>query len=248
MRLLGHEVHTLTGAYAVDAIAGRERERFEHHLQRCQPCEREVRGLQETATRLATAVALAPPEHLKEQVLAAVARTRQLSPAADSRHLPRPMPAAGLLRRVALPMAAACLIVAVVLGVLLGISRSQLGVATARQRAIAAVLAAPDARLIREPVSVGGMATVVASASQHRFVFASSGLPVLASGRVYELWVMGPGNRAVRVGLLARLADGKTVPVLAGGLGLGDRVGVTVEPAGGTSRPTTSPIVVLSPA
>ena len=241
-------MHTLTGAYAADAIDGRERERFEHHLQRCQPCEHEVQGLQETATRLAAAVTLAPPEQMKEQVLAAVARTRQLPPAADSHHLPRPAAAPGLLRRVAVPAAAACLIIAVVLGVLLGISRSQLGAETARQRALAAVLAAPDARLVREPTSVGGVATVVVSASQRRFVFASSGLPVLASGRVYELWVMGPGNRAVRVGLLARLATGKTVPVLASGLGHGDRVGVTVEPAGGTSRPTTSPIVVLSPS
>ena len=34
--------------------------------------------------------------------------------------------------------------------------------------------------------------------------------------------------------------------MLAAGLVTGDSVGVTVEPAGGTSRPTTSPIVVMS--
>jgi hypothetical protein len=34
--------------------------------------------------------------------------------------------------------------------------------------------------------------------------------------------------------------------VLASGLTVGDKVGVTVEPAGGSSSPTTTPIVVLT--
>jgi hypothetical protein len=34
--------------------------------------------------------------------------------------------------------------------------------------------------------------------------------------------------------------------VLASGLETGDSVGVTVEPAGGTTAPTTTPIVVLA--
>jgi anti-sigma-K factor RskA len=36
------------------------------------------------------------------------------------------------------------------------------------------------------------------------------------------------------------------VPVLASGVAADDKVGVTVEPAGGTSSPTTTPIVVLT--
>ena len=50
---------------------------------------------------------------------------------------------------------------------------------------------------------------------------------------------------ATSAGLLTRLADGTTVPVLASGLAAGDRIGVTVEPAGGTSKPTTSPVVLV---
>ncbi len=70
MKLLRHDLHTLTGAYALDAIDGTERERFEHHLNRCQSCGQEVRGLQETATRLALAVARVPPPGFKAAVLA----------------------------------------------------------------------------------------------------------------------------------------------------------------------------------
>jgi hypothetical protein len=34
--------------------------------------------------------------------------------------------------------------------------------------------------------------------------------------------------------------------VLASGLVAGDKVGVTVEPAGGTRQPTTAPILLMS--
>jgi anti-sigma-K factor RskA len=243
VNLLRHDLHTLTGVYALDAIDGPERERFEHHLVRCQPCGHEVRGLQETATRLALAVAIPAPEPMKAKVLASVARTRQLAPVPDA----RPLPAAplGWTRRLAIPVAAACLAVAIVLAVLLGVTRHQLSVAQSQQRAIAAVLNTPGARLVSEPTSVGGTATVVVAARLHRLIFTSNGLPALASTKVYQLWVMGPNGSATSAGLLAQLADGKTAPELASGLAPGDRVGVTVEPAGGTTKPTTTPIVVI---
>jgi len=244
--LLRHDLHTLTGAYALDAIDGSERERFEHHLMRCQPCEHEVRGLQETATRLGQAVAARPPEQMKARVLAAVARTRQLPPVPDVRPLPAPAPRSTW--RLALPLAATCMAIAIVLGVLLGISRHQLSTETAQQRAIAAVLTAPDARLVSEPTSLGGVASILVAAKLHEFIFTSNGLPSLADARVYQLWVIGPGGTATSAGLLARMASGQTAPVLATGLAPGDRVGVTVEPAGGTTKPTTTPIVVITPA
>jgi anti-sigma-K factor RskA len=246
VKLLRHDLHTLTGAYALDAIDGSERERFEHHLVRCQPCEYEVRGLQDTATRLGQAVAARPPELMKARVLAAVATTRQLAPVPDVRPLPASAP--GWSRRLGVPLAAACLVIAIVLGVLLGISRHQLSTETAQQRAIAAVLAAPGASLVREPTSLGGEATIVVAAKLHKFIFTSNGLPALANARVYQLWVMGPGGSATSAGLLSLTPNGQTAPVLAAGLAAGDKVGVTVEPAGGTAKPTTTPIVVISPA
>ena len=219
MKLLGHDLHTLTGVYALDAIDGSERERFEHHLQRCPSCGNEVRGLQETATRLAVAVAVAPPEQMKSRVLASVARTRQLPPPLAESHLrPLPSPSARWTRRVTIPLAAASIAAAVVLGVLLEISQQQIGTATAQQREIAAVLTTPASRIVREPTSLGGEATLVVAAKLHKFIFTTSGLPALADSRVYELWVMGPNGTATRVGLLASITGGKTAPVLADGL------------------------------
>jgi anti-sigma-K factor RskA len=62
---------------------------------------------------------------------------------------------------------------------------------------------------------------------------------------VYELWLLGPST-ARPAGLLPQPSDGKTSPVLASGLEADDKVGVTVEPAGGTSSPTTTPILAMT--
>ena len=116
MRLLRHDLHTLTGAYALNAVDATERDRFEHHLRRCKPCGNEVRGLAETATALAMAVATAPPPQLKQRVLTAAAATRQMPPAADHHRL-RPARHSPWIPRLATAVAAVSLAVAVALGV-----------------------------------------------------------------------------------------------------------------------------------
>ena len=73
-----HELHLLTGSYALDALTDDERAEFEKHLDRCPSCAEEVRGLRETAARLAMATAVTPPPGMRQEVLAAAALTRQL--------------------------------------------------------------------------------------------------------------------------------------------------------------------------
>jgi anti-sigma-K factor RskA len=79
---------------------------------------------------------------------------------------------------------------------------------------------------------------------QHELVVVTKGLPVLRRSQVYELWIIGP-TRVRPAGLLPAAAAGHTGPVLASGLGRGDKLAMTIEPAGGTSRPTTTPVVAL---
>jgi anti-sigma-K factor RskA len=249
-----HDLHTLTGAYALDAVVGAERDLFEHHLDRCRPCGNEVRGLAETATELAMAAAMPPPPRVKERVLAAVTVTRQLPPAVErprgaARWMPRRTGHPDLRKswtpRLAAAMAVASLVVAVVLGAIGLRAQHELDSVRAQNQAIAAVLAAPDARIMTQATTDGGTATVVVSRVEGKLVFTTAGLPQLPSSKVYELWLMGP-PQIRRAGLLPVPESGRTAPVLASGLAAGDRVGVTVEPAGGTSQPTTSPIVVMS--
>jgi anti-sigma-K factor RskA len=245
VRFPRHDLHTLTGAYALDAVDGAQRDRFEHHLRRCRPCGHEVRSLAETATALAMAAAMPPPPQLKQHVLAGAAMTRQTGPAADQRR-PRPARRPAWAPRLAAVVAAACLAVAVALGAADLFTQHQLDSVRAQNQAIAAVLAAPDAQIATRATTVGGTATVVVSRAEQKIVFTTAGLPVLPAAKVYELWLMGP-TQVRPAGLLPSPGAGKTAPLLASGLLPGDKIGVTVEPAGGTSRPTTTPILLMSP-
>ena len=236
-----HDLHGLTGAYALDALTGLELDQFEHHLHRCPPCENEVRGFRETATRLALAVAASPPPELRERVLTLASLTRQLPP--EVREVP---PARSpWLPRMTAAVAAAAVAAAVALGVVQSSTQQRLDQAQAESRSVAAVLAAPDAHLAVHRTTAGGVATVVASPSRHAMIISTAGLPALSGGKVYELWFVS-GGTARRAGLLPAPASGRTAPLLASGLAAGDAVALTVEPAGGTSQPTTKPIVVVA--
>ena len=247
-------LHALAGAYALDALDEAEQKRFARHLRRCASCAEEVRGFREVATALAFAAATEPPPELQPRVMAAVGRTRQLPPEAFPRWqfrgwLPR-IRTSGWLPRLATATAAIAVAAVVVLGIALSGTRQQLNSARAQGQAIAAVLAAPDVAAVTGPVSTGGVTTVLLSPGRRELVVSTSGLAVLPAGKVYELWLIGPyatQQAAVRrAGLLPPAAAGLTAPVLASGLVAGDKLGMTVEPAGGTNQPTTTPILLLS--
>ena len=71
MRFLRHDLHSLAGPYALDALeAGSERDRFTRHLSRCQSCASEVRGFREVATAMAFATAAEPPATERPETVA----------------------------------------------------------------------------------------------------------------------------------------------------------------------------------
>ncbi|MFD7513162.1 zf-HC2 domain-containing protein, partial [Streptomyces sp. NPDC059853] len=104
------DVHTLSGAYALDALPAPEREEFERHLERCEPCAREVRELAATAARLAGAVALTPPPGMRDRVMRRIATVRQDPPPGASGGLRR------RTRRMLPGLALAATLAAAVLG------------------------------------------------------------------------------------------------------------------------------------
>jgi anti-sigma-K factor RskA len=240
-----HDLHMLTGSYALDALPDDERADFEKHLASCPACADEVRGLRETAARLAMATAVAPPPEMRARVLAAVPRTRQLPPPARTR-----LARTGLRRirgaRAGLTAGIVTLAAAVAFLLVTTLSTSnQLHQEQASNQAVAAVLAAPDARIESVPATTGGTVTAVVSLQQQQSVVTSANLPALADGRVYQLWVMSSAGGARSAGLMSVSVSGSATPVLADGVTAGDKLGVTVEPAGGTAQPTTTPVVVM---
>jgi anti-sigma-K factor RskA len=248
-------LHALAAVYALDALDdGAEQRRFTRHLRHCQACAEEVRGFRDVAAALAFAAATEPPPELREQVMAAVARTRQLPPVTSRRRLPDWLtwtPQSVWLPRLATATAAVAIAAVVALSVALSGTTQQLNSARAQGQAIAAVLAAPDVRTVTGPVSTGGTTTVLVSAGKRELVVSTSGLAALPTGKTYQLWLIGPSSTqatAVRpAGLLPPAVSGlATPPVLASGLVAGDKLGMTVEPAGGSNQPTTTPILLLS--
>lgn len=255
MSVQRHELHLLTGSHALDALSGAERAEFEKHLARCEPCADETRGLREAAARLAVATAIEPPREMRARVLATAVLTRQLPPGriphalagrrggqraarrGSTRRI-RPSRASAAATILALAAAVTFLFVTQVT------TQHELQQSQAGNHAIAAVLAAPDARIETLPASVGGRVTAVLSVRQHEAVVTTAGVPAPAGPRVYQLWVMSTAG-ARSAGLLPASHTGSTSPVLAVGVAPGDRLGITIEPAGGTAQPTTTPVVVM---
>jgi len=251
VKTMRDDLHVLTGSYALNALTGAERDEFERHLHRCPSCVAEVRGLRETAARLAMAKAVQPPEGMQSRVLDATYRTRQLPPVHGARtprasRAPRDHRWARVPRlgapRLGAAVAAASVVVAVGLGITQAGAQRQLQSTRASDAAITRVIQAPDARLETMPTSAGGIVTVVFSGQQRAAVIATTGMASLPSGRVYQLWVIGPAG-ARSEGLLTR--PGQANQVLASGVVPGERIGITVEPSGGTPRPTTTPVVAV---
>ncbi|MBT2490762.1 anti-sigma factor [Streptomyces sp. ISL-96] len=241
-------VHVLTGAYALNAVGDEERETIERHVQDCMACAEEVRELTATAARLGTAVAAAAPPSMKPQVITWIKTVRQLPPDVEAVSVvPRPASArARYARRLVL---AACVAAATAFGGTAAwqfqdAQRAEQRAQQARQETtdMARVLAASDARTVSGSLKGGARATVIVSRGQNTAVFLASGLPDLADGKTYQLWFDNDGRTMKPAGLIGD--DGAVV--MEGDIGKATGVGVTVEPAGGSPQPTTTPLALMT--
>jgi anti-sigma factor RsiW len=252
------DLHTLTGAYATDALAETERLAFERHLHACPACAREVRELTETAARLGSAVAVAPPAALWERVRAEAAATRQQPPvvgragrngtaAANGGSTPLSVVGGRGVRRRFPPLlaAAAALLVAAISVTALNLGLpGQGGRSEGPVDLVAAVLAAPDARRIAATPGPTGQVAVVVSRRRGQAVFEASGLPEVPAARTYQLWVVDrSGPRPA--GLVEPGGGGKVTRLLDGRVTGSEQVAMTVERRGGAARPTSEPVVVV---
>jgi anti-sigma factor RsiW len=236
------ELHTLTGAYAADALDPGERAAFERHLEACSSCRQEVDELRATTARLAVGAAATAPPSMRRRVLAEVAQTRQLPPtgtvtALDDRRRARPW-----YRQPATAAAALLLVVAAGLGGLAAVESRQADDYRSLAERVAAVAVDPNRTERSVPVSSGGTGTVVAA--DGIAIFRGSDLAELPEGRAYQLWRI-TGAEAQSAGVLGR--GGELTGVVTD-VAPGDAVGVTVEPASGSDTPSTDPVFLVSMA
>ncbi|NVI90844.1 anti-sigma factor, partial [Actinomadura sp. BRA 177] len=172
---------------------------------------------------------------LRGRVLAEIARTRQSPPRLTRRLPPAPGRWPGWLA------AAACLVLALAGGVTAAHFHGDAERAQALNRRITAVMSAPDARVATAGTRGDGTVTVVSSRSLNKAVVTAARLGSLPSAKTYQLWFLGAAAPR-SAGLLRPSADR---PLIASGLGDARQLGITVEPAGGSPRPTSAPFLTL---
>jgi anti-sigma-K factor RskA len=236
--------HALVGAYAIDAVDDVERVAFDRHLAECEACTTEVGEYRATAARLTDGVWSVPPPRLRERVLARAAATQQLPPKGHRRGAPTPV---ARWRRVA---AAAGVVGVLGIGAAAttyAVQEHRLGdervaAAAAQQRAerIQAVLAAPDAALRASELTGGGRVTIVVSNAADAGVVVLADAPPPGPDRAYQLWVLEEGT-PVSVGLLDP-GQARSTELIEGVRGR-EAFAVSLEPAGGSPAPSTTPLV-----
>jgi anti-sigma factor RsiW len=265
------DLHTLAGAYAVDALDDDERQAVESHLAECAECAQEVRKLQAAAAKLGAAEETAPPPRMREAVLARISDVRQLPPDADgdgglrrghgdpgggpqsgrgghgSGAVPlqdrrRPgRPLSGWIGAIA---AAVLLAAAITLGAVSVNLNNKLDDERAELAEVSRVLTAPDAHVVPGKVpgpGRDGRGSVVASQQLDSAVFAASGLPAPADGRTYQLWFVGADRSARSAGLFRPNANGQAAPRVLDG-DLGNAQAVALtDEPAGGSPQPTSP-------
>jgi len=245
------DARDLLAVYALDAVDDIERRAVDRLVASDPDAANELAGLTATAAMLGSAVAARPPVDLRAAVLAEISRTPQLGrtrTAAAGTSAPGAARSArragGASRRtVWLAVAATAVGAALIPSGFAWQQAQQTQRVEAQAQAVADLLADPGAQLVRSEVAGGGSA--VAVLADDRALFTASGLTEPGDGKTYQLWVVRDGA-ASSAGVLAD--DAGRVSAIADDFAAGDALAVTVEPAGGSTQPTTEPLVLLASA
>jgi anti-sigma-K factor RskA len=244
---MNHEPYSeLASAYALGALEGEERSRFEDHLRAgCRECEPALREYQESLAALAAELEPeAPPPSVKAALVRRIeARVEPVALEARPRALLWRWGWAGAL--------AATLLVVGYLGVTVNALNRDLArqsgelaalrAQVTRQRELLALVSAPETRV----VSLAGLEpspTASARMWWHRTAggfFVASGLPAPPSGKTYQLWVIAE-RKPVSAGVFdvdpkgSGILQVKPLP----GVDKAEMFAVTLEPAGGLPQPS----------
>ncbi|WP_375401231.1 anti-sigma factor domain-containing protein [uncultured Amnibacterium sp.] len=262
------DAHQLSGAYVLDALTPTEVDSMETAMRSSEDLRSEVAELTDTAVLLGLAVPpVEPSDLLRERLLALVDVTPQLPPLVAVAELDEPAEPESAARRVepqhgatvtAGPrqwftrerftrpsvLLAAAAAVALLIGGSVLVQRVIVpSPEQAEASQFASLSSAPDLEHQQAAVAGGGTATVSWSDQQRTAAVVLAGERAVPSGKVLQVWCLD-GDTATSAGIY-QPAQGHTYDMLQCFPQSGDRVGVTVEPAGGSKQPTTTPIATI---
>jgi len=219
-------VDELIAGHALRALSSEDEERVVVHLAECERCRMRLRETEAVAASLAYGVPqVAPPPELRGRVLA-IAEPVVAAPAVAEAPA---VPARTRPRRSWWPRFAAVAVPAMALA-LVGMLAWNISLRND-------VSANRDNLATGAAVTLPGVGNVVAQTDGNATLFAN--LRPAPAGHTYEAWILR-GSAALPAGVFK---GGGTVELqLTRDARPGDRIAVTVEPAGGTQKPTTTPI------
>lgn len=237
--MTAHEIHALSGAYAVDALDDLERARFEEHLAVCAECRAEVVSLQGATLLLSDLTQVAPPAAMRDRLLADIKTVRPLPPVS---------PVTAITEKIRRPRRWTNLVAAAaVLGVLGGGTVVWQAVtddsSTPQLSAADQVLRATDVEHTSENLAQGATATVFRSDSKDRAVLITENMPKAPNGKIYQLWLQKAGQM-VPAGVLT--GSGNQTYVLRGDLGNATGAGITLEDGPGATKPTFPAVALFN--
>lgn len=113
--------------------------------------------------------------------------------------------------------------------------------------ALEQIESAPDSQSAVGETADGAIIEAHWSESVAKAVVVTHDLPELEADQVYQAWFVR-GETPVSAGTFEPGDGGSATALLSGAMDVGDVIALTVEPAGGSEAPTTTPIVAIPTA
>jgi anti-sigma-K factor RskA len=254
------DFHLDTGAMALGALPDDELAGVQEHLETCESCTAELIGFRETVAMLGAVSAETPPASLRRSIMARIAVTPQLPPLVTPAESAPSSPAEPVVaapgetpadlpdnvvpirrwyRRPGALIAAA--IAAVVIGGGTVVAINQAGGPGTQVAQTPEQCVAQAADKVEVTPAAGGQGSVTYAPSCGAVTLDVTGLPDLPDNQTYQLWAL-KGDQARSLDVLPDASAGQPQLVTKSTQQGENAVAITVEPAGGSAKPTL-PIV-----
>jgi anti-sigma-K factor RskA len=218
------EIDGLLASFALDALEPDERLEVLEHLSECRSHDEELASYRLVAARLPVVIEeVAPPPALRASILRAF-DVAQSQPLAEAAPPPRESFLARLFGRTGLAYGVAAVLIAAVLGLAawnLSLQGDDSGSVVART------------------VEQDSMRLHFVYLPDEKVVVLNLDMPPPAAGRDYQLWqITDAGPRSLGI------VEYQGSQAIQADLGGASALAVSVEPAGGSAQPTTTPVIV----